>query len=204
MADFMTEIDKKLKKNGLKTTREGNNVTVQGSKNATPQDVPEPSGAAASKGYKPEELGSGIRVDGKPVKPEKKMAPGGMTASSRAKDKNEDENKEFSRGKRALGAVMAVPGAISGATLLGAQPDFPVYDSGKYGAKLMLAKNKKEEREAGEELESAVKLRKSQKRQADTGEKTNPMGDTYKKGGMTASSRADGCCTKGKTRGMMR
>jgi hypothetical protein len=29
MADFMTEIDKKLKKNGLKTTREGNNVTVQ-------------------------------------------------------------------------------------------------------------------------------------------------------------------------------
>jgi len=118
-----------------------------------------------------------------------------------AKDKNEDENKEFSRGRRALGAVMAVPGAISGATLLGAQPDFPIYDSGKYGAKLMLAKNKKEEREAGEELESAVKLRKSQKRQADTGEKTNPMGDKYKKGGMTASSRADGCATKGKTKG---
>jgi len=52
-------------------------------KNATPQDVPEPSGAAASKGYKPEQLGSGIRVDGKPVKPEKKMASGG-SASSRA------------------------------------------------------------------------------------------------------------------------
>jgi hypothetical protein len=80
---FMTEIDKKLKKNGLKTTRKGNNVTVQGSKNATPQDVPEPSGVEASKGYKPEELGSGIRVDGKPMKPEKKMAKGG-SASSRA------------------------------------------------------------------------------------------------------------------------
>ena len=52
-------------------------------KSATPQDVPEPSGAAASKGYKPEELGSAIRVDGKPVKPEKKMASGG-SASSRA------------------------------------------------------------------------------------------------------------------------
>ena len=52
-------------------------------KNATPQDVPEPSGAAASKGYKPEQLGSGIRVDGKPVKPEKKMASGG-SASNRA------------------------------------------------------------------------------------------------------------------------
>jgi len=33
--------------------------------------------------------------------------------------------------------------------------------------------------------------------------KTNAMGDTYAKGGMTASSRADGCCTKGKTRGKM-
>lgn len=52
-------------------------------KSAAPQDVPEPSGAAASKGYKPEVLGSGIRVDGKPVKPEKKMASGG-SASSRA------------------------------------------------------------------------------------------------------------------------
>jgi hypothetical protein len=118
-----------------------------------------------------------------------------------AKDK--DENKEYSRGRRALGAAMAVPGAITGATLLGTQPDFPVYDSAKYGTKLMLAKNKKEEREAAEELEGAVKLRKSQKRQADTGEKTNPMGDTYKKGGMTASSRADGCAVKGKTKGRM-
>jgi hypothetical protein len=52
-------------------------------KSVAPQDVPEPSGAAASKGYKPEGLGSGIRVDGKPVKPEKKMAKGG-SASSRA------------------------------------------------------------------------------------------------------------------------
>ena len=33
--------------------------------------------------------------------------------------------------------------------------------------------------------------------------KTNAMGDTYAKGGMTASARADGCCTKGKTRGKM-
>ena len=33
--------------------------------------------------------------------------------------------------------------------------------------------------------------------------KVNAMGDTYAKGGMTASKRADGCCTKGKTRGKM-
>ncbi len=37
---------------------------------------------------------------------------------------------------------------------------------------------------------------------ADRASRTNAMGDTYKKGG-TASSRADGCCTKGKTRGKM-
>lgn len=34
----------------------------------------------------------------------------------------------------------------------------------------------------------------------DTGETTNPMGDKYAKGG-TASARADGCATKGKTKG---
>lgn len=34
-------------------------------------------------------------------------------------------------------------------------------------------------------------------------ERTNPMGDTYKKGGMTASSRADGIAQRGKTRGKM-
>ena len=32
-------------------------------------------------------------------------------------------------------------------------------------------------------------------------ERTNPMGDAYKKGGMTASSRADGIAQRGKTRG---
>ena len=116
-----------------------------------------------------------------------------------------EDEKDYSLSRRALGAVMAVPGAISGATLLGTQPDVPVYDSVKYGAKLMLAKNKKEERDAMNEMESAVKLRQSQKRKANEGETTNPMGDSYKKGGSvsSASSRADGCCTKGKTRGKM-
>jgi hypothetical protein len=35
----------------------------------------------------------------------------------------------------------------------------------------------------------------------DQASRTNAMGDTYKKGGMTASSRADGCAQRGKTRG---
>jgi hypothetical protein len=49
----------------------------------------EPDDASAGRKFKkgepnmPEQPGSGIRVDGKPVKPEKKMASGG-TASSRA------------------------------------------------------------------------------------------------------------------------
>jgi hypothetical protein len=49
----------------------------------------EPDDASAGRKFKkdepgmPEQLGSGIRVDGKPVKPEKKMA-GGGSASSRA------------------------------------------------------------------------------------------------------------------------
>lgn len=114
-----------------------------------------------------------------------------------------EDDKNYSLGRRALGAAMAVPGAISGATLLGTQPDFPVYDSAKYGAKLMLAKNKKEEREAMDEMDRAVKLSQSQKRQRDTGENTNAAGDTYAKGGKvsSASRRADGIAKRGKTRG---
>ena len=34
-------------------------------------------------------------------------------------------------------------------------------------------------------------------------ERRNIAGDTYKKGGLTASRRADGCCVKGKTKGRM-
>ena len=42
------------------------------------------------------------------------------------------------------------------------------------------------------------------KKSVEQGEKTNPAGDTYKKGGTvksSASKRADGCAIKGKTRG---
>jgi len=41
------------------------------------------------------------------------------------------------------------------------------------------------------------------KRKPDTGKTTNPMGDKYAKGGKvsSASKRADGCATKGKTKG---
>jgi len=117
----------------------------------------------------------------------------------------DDKDKEYSTGRRALGAAFAAPAAIAGATMLGSHPDFPVYDSAKFGAKLFLAKNKREEDEAGKELEGAVKLRQSQKRKANEGDTTNPMGDSYKHGGKvsSASARADGIAARGKTRGKM-
>lgn len=46
---------------------------------------------------------------------------------------------------------------------------------------------------------AAVSLVKPKATKPDTGETTNPMGDKYAKGG-TASSRADGCAIRGKTR----
>jgi hypothetical protein len=46
---------------------------------------------------------------------------------------------------------------------------------------------------------------KPKETKSDTGETTNPMGDKYAKGGSvgSASKRADGIATKGKTRGKM-
>ena len=52
----------------------------------------------------------------------------------------------------------------------------------------------------GDKMQAVRNERKAQA--ADRASRVNQMGDTYKKGG-TASSRADGCATKGKTRGKM-
>ena len=52
---------------------------------------------------------------------------------------------------------------------------------------------------------AAVNLVKPKSTKPDTGATTNPMGDKYAKGGKvsSASSRADGCAIKGKTKGRM-
>jgi len=99
-----------------------------------PKMISDPEDKNPSKGYKPEKLGSGIRVDGKPLKDE---APAKKAAA-----------KDYK----------------------------PMFDRIKSEA---------------------------EDKAADTS-RTNAMGDTYKKGGMiksSASRRADGCATKGKTRG---
>jgi hypothetical protein len=99
---------------------------------ATPQHLDDPT---EYKDYKPEEAGSGIRVDGKPIKStsKKDIDPLGEAADNTMK---------------------------------------------------MIARKRATAEEAGKS-------------------KMNAMGDTYAKGGMTASKRADGIAQRGKTRGTM-
>jgi hypothetical protein len=79
--------------------------------------------------------------------------------------------------------------------------------------------NKKEERDAQDKREADAEMKRESRgvqkpanfdamqesiqdaKDAKDRKKISDMG--YNKGGMTASSRADGCCTKGKTRGKM-
>jgi len=61
-------------------------------------------------------------------------------------------------------------------------------------------------RDAGRYAKKGVEklMREGKNRSRNTGETSNPMGDSYKKGGaVSASRRADGCATKGKTKGTM-
>jgi hypothetical protein len=137
-------------------------------------------------------------------------------------------------GRKAAGAVLAVPAGISGATLLGLLPGSPgVIDSAKYGAKTMyhtVNGDKKANDEAEKEYMDAAKRAQSVETKRDSGENTNSMGDTFKKGGKvaskymsfsksgkpagmkevkkmsdggSASKRADGIAQRGKTRGKM-
>ena len=103
-----------------------------------PKMISDPEAKDPFKGYKPEKLGSGIRVDGKPLKeeaPAKKAAP---------------KDAELTSGDRMM------------------------------------------------------KIAKEADKKAEDTSRTNAMGDTYKKGGsVSASRRADGIASKGKTRGKM-
>lgn len=122
------------------------------------------------------------------------------------KEANESSRKEVNEfGRKIIGGIYAVPSAIAGAALLGSQPDVPVSSAAKLGARVgynSVMQDKKALAEAGKEFEDDVKRAKTVKRKRDTGENTNPAGDTYKKGGSvkSASARADGCAIRGKTR----
>jgi hypothetical protein len=121
--------------------------------------------------------------------------------------KDDDNKKAPSKlGRRLIAPIAGAASGLAGAALLGSQPDMPVASSAKFGARVgynTVMQDKEALDAAGKEFEADVKRAKSVKRQRDTGENTNPAGDTYKKGGMTASKRADGIAQRGKTRGKM-
>ena len=118
------------------------------------------------------------------------------------------------------GYATPIAGAVGAAGVLGttkvmldkAEKDRTARDTAE-SAKERAAANemKRESRDREESMTSGQKQSKQeakdeeeyQKRKTAPTTKTE-MGKGMKKGGMTASSRADGCCVKGKTRGMMR
>ena len=122
--------------------------------------------------------------------------------------KDDDDKKTPSKlGRRLMAPISGALSGLTGAALLGSQPDMPVTSSAKFGARVgynTIMQDKEALDAADKEFEADIKRAKSVKRQRDTGEKTNPAGDTYKKGGSvkssSASSRADGIALRGKTR----
>jgi hypothetical protein len=155
-------------------------------KSVAPQDVPEPSGAEASKGYKPEGLGSGIRVDGKPLKPEKKMAPGGKVT-----DKVDYEKDLFDYARTGTDKINKKIEKVEDLKVLKHAPEAAAkLTAAMIGA--LPARAASSAVNAYRDLPSGKKMREN-------------LGSSYKKGGSvsSASSRADGCATKGKTKGRM-
>lgn len=99
----------------------------------------------------------------------------------------DDDKKEPSKlGRRLVAPVAGAASGLAGAALLGSQSDVPVTSAAKLGARVgynTIMQDKDALDDAGKEFEADVKRAKSVKRKRDTGENTNPAGDTYKKGG---------------------
>ena len=119
-----------------------------------------------------------------------------------AREENEADKKAM---KKVLGAAAAIPSGLAGLAM-SAHPDFPgPIDSARISGKMgyhSVTGDKKGLARDTEEFDAAVKRNKSVERKSTTGENTNPMGDTYRKGGKvkSASARADGIAIRGKTR----
>jgi hypothetical protein len=63
------------------------------------------------------------------------------------------------------------------------------------------ASDRKEKEDKTPEVSGEISFGSPKSRNYDSGDRTPRTSDDYAKGGMTASSRADGCATKGKTKG---
>ena len=121
-----------------------------------------------------------------------------------AREENESDKKAM---KKILGAAAAVPAGLAGLAM-SAHPDFPgPIDSARLSGKMAykyVTGDKKSLDDADREFVDRARAKKNIERKADEGDTTNPMGDKYRKGGkVSASSRADGCAVRGKTKGRM-
>jgi hypothetical protein len=175
---------------------------------STPVDEPVRKGK-----IKAQEPGSGIRVDGKPIKASRKFH--GLdddpdeygSVRQEGFSKNLGRLKDMASDRTKDAAVSIAKGAAKSAVLPGVGQAMAGEDFSK-GAR---------ELEMGQRLRDTAKSMKGsadremtdQIRRESRGVKDDSLRGKFseltgmKKGGMTASSRADGCCVKGKTRGKM-
>ncbi len=97
-----------------------------------------------------------------------------------------DDKEPSKLGRRIMAPIYAVPSGIAGAALLGSQPDIPVTSAAKVGARVgynTIMQDKEGIDAAAKDFEAEVRRSKSHERKRNTGENTNPAGDTFKKGG---------------------
>jgi hypothetical protein len=175
---------------------------------STPVDEPVRKGK-----IKAQEPGSGIRVDGKPIKASRKFHGldddpdkyGSVRQEGFSKDLSRLKDMASDRTKDA--AISIAKGAAKSSVLPGIGQAMAGEDFSK-GAR---------ELEMGQRLRDTAKSMKGsadremtdQIRRESRGVKDDSLRGKFseltgmKKGGMTASSRADGCCVKGKTKGKM-
>ena len=92
--------------------------------------------------------------------------------------------------------------------------EMPLEGGGGYGGgmgggkgfsefRLPRKRDTKEKLDYEPELSGKLDFPGRKSRSYDSSDRTPRTSDDYKKGGKTASSRADGCCQRGKTRGKM-
>jgi hypothetical protein len=143
---------------------------------STPVDEPIPKGKV-----KAVEPGSGIRVDkfSKEYTPNARSQP--ILPNSAEDDSLEDK---FARKKRGAD--------LSSSTLRLMAKQAKPENIGRLNQKADAIQN---------QYDYDLKKAKGELTPQNTPENKDVSDMSYKKGGMTASSRADGCCTKGKTRG---
>jgi hypothetical protein len=173
---------------------------------STPVDEP-----VRKRKIKAQEPGSGIRVDSKPIKASRKFHGldddpdeyGSVRQEGFSKDLSRLKDKALDRTKDA--AISIAKGAAKSAVLPGVGPVMAGEDFSKGARELEMGQRlrdtaKSMKGSADREMANEVKRESRGKKDDSLRGKFSEL-TGMKKGGMTASSRADGCATKGKTKG---